>query len=125
MAGYGRRFAHRTGKNIVDNTIRLGIESALGLDSRYYPSPRRDFGSRVGHVFRTTLLARTREGNETLAVGRITGAIGGGLISRRWQPEGHRSIRQGFESGALSYSFDFASHTFEEFWPDLRKHLPF
>jgi hypothetical protein len=125
MAGYGRRFAHRTGKHIVDSTIRLGVESALGLDSRYYLSPHRNFSSRVGHVFRTTLLARTRQGNETLSVGRIAGAFGGGLISRQWQPEGHRSIRQGFESGALSFGYDFASHAFEEFFPALLKRLPF
>jgi hypothetical protein len=125
MAGYGRRFASRVGKDIVNSTVRLGIESALGEDSRYYPSPRGETGSRIAHVFRTTLLARRADGHETLAVGRITGAFSAGLISRAWHPEGHRSIRQGFQSGALSYGFDFASHAFEEFWPDLRRHLPF
>ena len=125
MAGYGRRYAHRTGQSIVNNTVRLGVESAFGLDSRYYPSPRREFGSRIAHVVRTTFLARTKEGNETLAVGRIAGAFSGGLISRQWNPEGHRSIRDGFQSGAISFGTDFASHAFTEFWPDIRKHLPF
>ena len=125
MAGYGRRFASRVGKNAVNSTVRLGVELALGEDSRYYPSPRRDTGSRIAHVFRATLLARQRDGSETLAVGRLTGAFSGGLLSRAWQPPSQDSIRQGIQSGAISYGFDFVSHTFEEFWPDLRKHLPF
>ena len=125
MAGFGQRFAHRTGKNLIDQTVRLGVESALGLDSRYYTSPRRGFGTRIGHVFRTTLLARTADGGETLAVGRIAGAFSGGLISRTWQPPGHDSIGDGLQSGALSFGYDFATHAFEEFFPALRKHLPF
>ena len=125
MAGYGRRFASRVGKNVVNSTVRLGVELALGEDSRYYPSPRRGTGSRISHVFRTTLLARNADGHETLAIGRLTGAFSGGLISRAWHPESQDSFRQGFQSGAISYGFDFASHAFEEFWPDLRKHLPF
>ena len=125
MAGYGRRFASRVGKTVVNSTVRLGVESALGEDSRYYPSPRRGLGNRISHVFRTTLLARKPDGHETLAVGRLAGALSGGLVSRAWQPENQNSLRQGFESGAVSYGLDFASHTFEEFWPDIRKHLPF
>lgn len=125
MAGYGRRFASRTGQSIFENAVRLGVESALGEDSRYYPSPRKDPGSRIAHIFRTTLLARTREGGETLAVGRLAGAFSSGLVSRSWQPTGHRGIGEGLESGAISYGLDFASHAFDEFWPDLRKHLPF
>ena len=125
MEGYGLRYAHRFAKSVVSNTVRLGVESAFGEDSRYYPSPSRGAGSRMAHVFRTTFLTRTSDGGETLAVGRIAGAFSGGLISRSWQPEGHASIRQSFQSGAISYGFDFASHAFEEFFPDLRNHLPF
>ena len=125
MAGYGRRYAHRLGKAVVANTVRLGVEAALGEDSRYYPSPRRDFGSRIAHIFRATLLARTRDGGETLAVGRIAGAFTGGMISRTWQPAGHDSFGDGLQSGAISFSNDFAASAFSEFWPDLRKHLPF
>jgi hypothetical protein len=125
MEGYGRRYAHRMAKNFVNNTTRLGIEWALGLDSRYYASPHPETGRRIKHVIRTTLYARTSGGGETLAVGRIAGAFAGGFVSRAWQPEGHRSFRSGLQSGALSFGTDFTSNAFREFWPDLRRHLPF
>jgi hypothetical protein len=123
MAGYGRRYAHRIGKNAVNNTARLGVEWALGLDGRYYPSHKPEIGGRIAHIIRTTWHARTREGGETVAWGRIAGAFAGGLVSRAWQPDGHRSFRQGLQSGALSFGTDFTSNAFREFWPDLRHRL--
>ncbi len=125
MEGYGARYASRFAKTVANNTIRLGVESALGEDSRYFASPRRETGRRVAHVFRTTLFARKADGRQTLAVGRLAGAFGSGLVSRTWQPEGHNGIGRGLQSGAVSFSFDFASNAFREFWPDLRKRLPF
>jgi len=122
---YGARYASRFAKTVANNTIRLGVESALGEDSRYFASPRRETGRRVAHVFRTTLFARKADGRQTLAVGRLAGAFGSGLVSRTWQPEGHNGIGRGLQSGAVSFSFDFASNAFREFWPDLRKRLPF
>jgi hypothetical protein len=125
MAGYGRRYGSSFGKHLVDHTIRLGVESVLGEDSRFLPSPRKETWSRIGHAVRQTFVARRGDGKETIAVGRLAGAIGGGMISRTWQPAGHDGFLDGLQSGGLSFSFDIGLNVFHEFWPDLRKHLPF
>ena len=125
MAGYGRRYGSSFGKRIVDHSIRLGVESALGEDSRYFPSPGKEAWSRIRYAVRHTLVARTENGKETLAVGRLAGTFGGGLVSRTWHPEGHDSFVDGLRSGGISFGFEIATNVFREFWPDLRKHLPF
>ena len=125
MAGYGRRYGSRFGTNLVDHSIRLAVESARGEDSRFSPSPRRETWRRIQHAFRQTFLARTADGKETVAMGRLAGTLGGGLISRTWQPEGHDTFVDGLQSGGISLGFDVATNVFREFWPDLRKHLPF
>jgi hypothetical protein len=125
MAGYGRRYGSRFGKHLVDHTIRLGVESALGEDSRFLPSRPAGTWNRIGHAVRQTFVARRADGQETIAVGRLAGTIGGGLISRTWHPPGHDSFSDGLQSGGLSLSFDIGLNVFREFWPDLKKHLPF
>lgn len=125
MAGYGRRYGSRFGKHLVDHTIRLAVESARGEDSRYFPSPRRETWSRIGHAVRQTFLARTEDGKQTIAVGRLAGTLGGGLVSRSWHPKGHDSFVDGLQSGGISFGFDVGMNVFHEFWPDIRKRLPF
>ena len=125
MAGYGRRYGASFGKRIVDHSIRLAVESALGEDSRYFPSPGKGTWSRIRYAVRNTLVARTENGKETVAVGRLAGTFGGGLVSRTWHPEGHDTFVKGLRSGGISFSFEIATNVFREFWPDLRKRLPF
>ena len=125
MAGYGRRYGSSFGKRIVDHSIRLGVESALGEDARYVPSSGKETWSRIGYAVRHTLLTRTTNGKETVAVGRLAGTFGGGFVSRTWHPEGHDGFVDGLQSGGISFSFEIATNVFREFWPDLRKRLPF
>ena len=125
MAGYGRRYGSRVGTNLVNHSIRLAVESALGEDSRCVPSPEKETWRRIRHAVRHTLVARTENGKETPAVGRLAGTFGGGLVSRTWHPEGHGRFVDGLQSGGISFGFNVATNVFREFWPDLRKRLPF
>ena len=125
MAGYGRRYGSRLGQKIVDHSIRMAVESALGEDSRYFPSPGKEAGSRIGYAVQHTLVTRTANGKQTLAVGRLAGTFGGGLLSRTWHPAGTDTFAEGLRSGGISFGFAIAINVFREFWPDLRKRLPF
>src|SRR5688572_7466322 len=49
-AGFGRRFASSTGKSVIKNTIQYGLEEAFKLDSKFYRSTKKDFGSRLGNA---------------------------------------------------------------------------
>ena len=48
--GFGKRFASSFGKNVIRNTAIYGIDEALKIDSHFYRSKKRDFGSRVGNA---------------------------------------------------------------------------
>jgi hypothetical protein len=123
MEGYGRRYGSRMAQRGIGNTIQLGVEAALGEDSRYYPSLRPGVWGRVKYAMRSSFVARDRQGNDTPPVGRIAGTIGAGLLSRRWQPPGHDGIDDGFRSAGISYSMHVGMSVFREFWPDIRRYL--
>jgi hypothetical protein len=125
MDGYGRRYASNMGKRTISNTVQLGVEAMLGQDSRYVASERTGSGARIKDAVKHSFLIRGRDGGRELAVGRIAAALGGGLLSRTWQPDGHDNVSNGLRSAGISFSGYIGGNVFREFWPDLRRHLPF
>lgn len=125
LEGYGRRYASNMGKRTITNTIQLGVEAALGQDSRYVASERTGVGARVKDAVKHSFLVRSSDGGRELAIGRIAAAVGGGLLSRTWHPDGHDNVSNGFRSAGISFGGYIGSNIFREFWPSLRRHLPF
>jgi len=124
MEGYGRRYGSRLAQRGIGSTIQLGVEAMLGEDSRFYPSLQQRPWGRVKAAIGASFVVRDSEGRKTVPVGRIAGAIGGGLLSRKWQPAGHDDIADGFRSAGVSYGIHVGMNVLREFWPDIRKHLP-
>jgi hypothetical protein len=56
-----------------------------------------------------------------LAAGRIAGNIGGGLVSRAWQPASAASIGAGLASGGIGIGADVGIHVAREFWPQRKR----
>ena len=125
MAGYGRRFASGLTQRAVGNSFQFSVGILLREDPRYFPSERKGTWARIADAIAHTVTVRTDDGSRTLAVGRLAGTFGGGLLSRTWQPEGHDSIPQGLQSGAIMFGADIGWNVFREFWPDLKKRLRF
>ncbi|MBI2820198.1 MAG: hypothetical protein HYX73_09490 [Acidobacteria bacterium] len=125
MEGYGRRYGSGFAKRSISNIVQLGVETMLGEDSRYFNSRRDGFWPRMKYAVIHSLMVRDREGGREVAVGRIAGTMAGGLLSRTWQPEGHRGIRNGFQSGGISFGGYIAGNLFREFTRGINEHLPF
>jgi hypothetical protein len=125
MEGYGHRFGSSLAQRAIGNTIQLGVEAAIGEDSRYLPSQRTGVWPRAKHVLFRSLVVRRAGMDRVPPVGLWIGFLGGGLLSRSWQPAGHDEFVDGLQSTGISFSLRIAENAFREFWPDLKRRLPF
>jgi hypothetical protein len=58
----------------------------------------------------------------SVAAGRMSGAMGAGLISRAWQPASLATVGAGLQSGGISIGADLAVNTAREFIPSRKHH---
>jgi hypothetical protein len=122
--GYGDRFGSSMGQRAVANTITFGVRALRGEDPRYFLSGQTRISARIKSAVAQTLVVHSDNGGRTVALGRIAGAFGGGVVSRTWHPEGDGILWPGIQSGAMSLVYGALSNIFHEFWPDIKKHLP-
>ncbi len=123
MEGYGRRFASKFAHHSIRRTIQFGAGVWLHEDPRYFPSQRTGFWPRASYAVAHGFITRKDDGGSRLAYSRLMGVFGGALISRTWQPEESRTVKNGLTNGAISLGWDVANKIFEEFWPDIRRRL--
>jgi hypothetical protein len=123
MEGYGRRFASKFAHHTVRRTIQLGAGIWLREDPRYFRSERTGFWPRTSYAVAQTFITRKDDGGSRLAISRLIAVFGAALISRTWQPEDNRTVKNGLTNGAISLGWDIGNKIFEEFWPDIRRRL--
>src|SRR5215813_12271680 len=86
-AGFGKRLASGMGTHVVKNSIQFAMAAARHEDLHYYRSNQKGFGPRMRHALVSTVVTRkTTTWKKTVAAGRISGAMGSGLISQAWAP---------------------------------------
>jgi hypothetical protein len=109
--GYLRRFASNVGENAIQETVAYGLEEALKLDSKFYKSKKKDFGSRVKNAFLSSFTARTPSGKRVFNPSRIIGTYTANIIAAEaWFPDRFNyqdGLRQGTKSVAFSIGFGF------------------
>jgi hypothetical protein len=119
--GFGKRFASAMGTHVVKNTIEFGVASARHEELTYHRSGKSGFGPRLKYaVLSTVVTNKTTTGERTLALGRISGAVGGGFISRLWQPDSLHTVGSGFATTGILLGVDAGMHVLREFWPEIR-----
>jgi len=119
--GFIKRFGSSVGTRAIKETIQFGVGTSLHEDLHYYPSNRHGTWTRVEYAVKSTFVVpRTNGPGHTVALGRITGGFGSGLVSRIWQPASVAGIGAGFASGGISIGVDVGMNVAREFWP--RKH---
>lgn len=114
--GFARRFASKTGENAIKQTTVYVLDEVLKLDSSYYKSQKKDFGSRVKNAFVSTFTARRSNGDRTFGAPRIAGTYASHIISREvWYPE-RFSYKDGLRSGTYSLGFNVLTNILQEFF---------
>lgn len=120
-SGFGKRLASGFATHVVKNSIQFGVAGARHEDLKYHRSTQRGFERRLQHALVSTVVTqKTTTGKRTPAAGRISGAMGSGLISRAWQPAAARSVAGGVASGGITLGADAAANVAREFWPRHR-----
>lgn len=113
--GFGKRFASTFGKNVIRNTAIYGIDEALKIDSHFYRSTKRDFGSRAGNAIASTFTARTASGKRTVGVSRIVGTYAANVIAAEaWYPPRY-NWKDGMKSGTISLGINSLFNLVKEF----------
>src|SRR5438477_6807964 len=83
VAGFAKRFGSSVGQRVVKETIQLGVGAWRHEDLRYRRSNLTRKWPRLKYaVVHTLVVPRDKGPQSTVAVGRIAGSVGSGLISR-------------------------------------------
>lgn len=113
--GFGRRVASNFGKNVIKQTTIFGLDETLNLDSGYYRSRKRDFGSKVTNALISPLTARTESGRRAVGIPRIVGTYASSIIAAEaWYPSRY-SWKDSVKNGTISLGFNAAFNLVKEF----------
>ncbi len=121
VAGFAKRFGSGLGKHAVKTTIQTPLAALLHENLHYQRSNLQGSWPRLQYAVKSTFIVpRTNKPGQTLAVSRLSGNLGAGLISRAWQPASSAGIGAGIVSGGVGLGADVGLNVAREFWP--RKH---
>lgn len=113
--GFGRRVASGLGKNAIKQTTIYALDESFKLDSRFYRSQKKDFGSRLTNALISPVTARDRSGKRVFGFPRVAGTYTANIIAyETWYPNGY-NFKDGLKSGTISLGFNAAFNVFKEF----------
>jgi hypothetical protein len=124
IAGFGKRLGSAFGTHFVKVGIQLPVAAIRHEAVGYRPLRAGGFRPRLKHALLSTVVTRkTTTGKQTVALGRISGTVGSGFISRLWQPARLRTVSSGISSSGTTFGVDAGRHVVQEFWPEIRHPL--
>ena len=119
--GFGKRLASTFGKTLVTSGIQVTVGTILHEELTYRPSGKKGFRPRLKYaLLRTVIVPKTTTGKNTFSGGEVSGAVGGGFISRIWQPARLHTFASGAGSAGIALGVDAGFNVAREFWPEIR-----
>ena len=113
--GYGKRYASDFGRNAIQQTVIYGLDSALGLDTRFRRSTRKGFLPRMVDALAENVTSRNRSGGRVISVPRLAGIYTAQVVKYEgWFPE-RFTYKDGLRSGTRSLATGFAVNLLREF----------
>jgi len=113
--GFGRRVASNFGKNVIKQSVQFGLDETLKLDSHYYRSQKKDFGSKFTNAVISPFTARTEGGKRVIGIPRIAGTYTAHIVAAEtWYPD-RFDWKDGLKSGTISLGFNAAFNLVKEF----------
>ncbi len=122
-SGAGRRYLAREADVAISNTMEAGFGALWGEEPRYIRAPVRGVKARTAYALKTVLLAQRPDGHLAPAWGRYLGNVLNNIVENSYLPPsvttpGETTLRS--VNGLLGR---LAGNLWEEFWPDIRRHL--
>lgn len=113
--GYGKRFASGFGRNVVQQTVTYGLDSALGLDTGFQKSKREGFFPRFKDALVQNVTSRTRSGKRVISAPRLVGVYTGGVVAAEsWYPARY-TYKDGLRQGTNTLLTGFGINLLREF----------
>ncbi len=129
---YGESFkgwAKRYGLRMTGVATSNVAEASLGViwheDPRYHRDTAEDsYGRRFVRTVKMTFLSE-RDGHTQLAYARFIAIAGTNAMSDMWRPDSQRTASNTMFRIGEGFGGRLLGNMWEEFWPDVKTHLPF
>ncbi|HEV3279844.1 MAG TPA: hypothetical protein VG860_23860 [Terriglobia bacterium] len=122
-AGYGRRVLSGYSRQVIANTIGLGVAFAAHEDPRHYPTGQHGVWKRGLYAAREAVVSRSSSGGLMPAYSRLVGVYTAGFVSNAWYPARYSNTHDALWRGSTALASDIVWQEFKEFWPDVRRKL--
>jgi hypothetical protein len=124
MSGYGKRLADQFAVRTIQGTIEYGAAAALDINPKYRPCDCRGFFPRFGYAVLSNAITYKTDGSRTFNAPNFAGIYGSSFTALAWYPDRY-SYKDAFREGTQSLAFGGSFNIFREFWPEIRKIVPF
>lgn len=121
--GFGKRIASKFGNTALKNGMEASIGAIWGEDPRYHRLGEGSGGPRVWHAIKMTFMADRASGGTAPAYARFIAVPSARLISNEWRPPSQTTGKDVADGVVLAFVRRMAGNAFQEFWPDVRRHL--
>ena len=112
--GFGRRVASGVGRNVIKQTTMYALDESFKLDSRFYRSQKRNFGSKVKNALISPFTARNPSGKRVFGFPRIIGTYTSAIIAAEtWSPKRFNYV-DGLRGGTISLGMNAAFNLVKE-----------
>lgn len=121
--GFGERVGSKLATSAVSNTMEASLGSLWGEDPRYRRLGKGSFSMRIKHSLAMSVSAENASGGTMPAYSRYIAIPSSRFISNTWLPASQQTLGSTFSRVGFAFLRRAAGNTFQEFWPDLRRHL--
>ena len=121
--GYGRRLLSGYSRQVIANTVALGVSFAAREDPRHYPTGEHGIWKRSMYAARQAVVSHNASGGLMPAYSRIIGVYAAGFASNAWYPAPYSNVHSALYRGTTALVSDIVWQEFKEFWPDARRRL--
>jgi hypothetical protein len=118
---YGGRVASSIGQGVLKNSMRFGLDMALGMNSHYRRSGSDTFWGRLGHALTSSVMAYKDDGSRTIGIPRIASTYGSAFAVNMWYPNTRNSTQDALIRGTTSLGITAGKNVLKEFWPDIKR----
>jgi hypothetical protein len=122
--GYGRRVLSGYSRQVIANTVGLGVAFVAHEDPRHYPTGVHSIRKRGLYAAREAFVSRnSTTGHLMPAYSRIAGVYAAGFVSDAWYPTPYSNVHSALYRGCTAIVSDIVWQEFKEFWPDVRRKI--
>jgi len=123
--GWVKRYGLRLTGVATSNVAEASLGVIWAEDPRYHRDDQgQPFGKRFGRTLKMTFMS-DRKGELIPAYARFIAIAGTNVLSDSWRPNGDRGPVNTIDRIGLGFGGRLLGNLYEEFWPDLKKHVFF